>query len=345
MEQALLVAARTQSSTQTMQAMVYESYGPIEQLQLREIPRPSPRADEVLVRVQAAALHVGDVFAVRGQPYLMRVVTGLLRPKSGIPGFDVCGVVESVGAEVTRFKAGDRVFGASMGTCAELVSVKATALAHAPERLSAAQAAGLATSGVPALVALRDVAKLQPGSKLLINGAAGGVGTFAIQIAKTMGAEVTAVCSSQRRALMLELGADHVIDYNQVDFTRAAERYDVIFDNVENHPLEACRRALTPRGMLILNSGVGEDGLALWVRLLKPLFLSPLSKQTYRRFVTMPEQKELEALAGLVTSGVLTPVVGKTFPLSETARALAYIASGHALGKTVIEITSSPTRA
>ncbi|HET8936510.1 MAG TPA: NAD(P)-dependent alcohol dehydrogenase [Polyangiales bacterium] len=344
MEQVLseqLVAARTN----TMQAVVYGSYGPIEALQLREIARPTPRADEVLVRVQAAALHIGDVFGVRGQPYLMRVVTGLLRPKYGIPGFDVCGVVESVGAEVTRFKVGERVFGAGFGTCAELVSVKAETLAHAPERLSAAQAAGLATSGIAALVALRDVAKLEPGSKLLINGAAGGIGTFAIQIAKSMGAEVTAVCSSQRRALMFELGADHVIDYNEVDFTRADERYDVIFDNVENHTLEECRRALTPRGMLILNSGVGEDGLALWVRLLKPLVLSPLSQQTYRRFLTMPKLQELEALASLVTSGTLTPVVGKTFPLAETARALAYIANGHALGKTAIEVTSSPTRA
>lgn len=344
MEQALSAAVHTQTKVQTMQAVVYESYGPIEQLQLREISRPKPRAGEVLVRVHAAALHIGDVFAVRGQPYLMRVVTGLTRPKAGIPGFDVCGVVESVGSQVTRFKAGDRVFGAGMGTCAEYVSVKAATLSHAPDRLSSAQAAALATSGIPALVALRDVAKLQPGTKLLINAAAGGVGTFAIQIAKSMGAEVTAVCSSQRRALMFELGADHVIDYQQVDFTRADERYDVIFDNLENHKLEDCRRALTPRGMLILNSGVGEDGLALWVRLLKPLFLSPFSQQSYRRFVTMPNQRELEALASLVSNGTVTPVVGKTFKLADTAQALTYIASGHALGKTVIEV-SSPTRA
>jgi len=144
---------------------------------------------------------------------------------------------------------------------------------------------------------------------------------------------------------MLDLGADHVIDHTREDFTEGAGRYDVIFDNVENRTLEECRRALTPRGLLILNSGVGKDGLALWVRLLKPLVLSPLSQQTYRRFVTMPKRKELEALASLVTSGTLTPVVGKIFPLTETAQALAYIASGHALGKTVIEVTSSPTRA
>ena len=329
---------RAHSSAPTAQAIRYDSYGPIDSLVLREHALPVVRAGEVLVRVHAAALHIGDVFAVRGEPYAMRVVTGLTKPKHGVPGFDVCGVIESVGAGVTRFRAGDRVFGTCFGSCAQLVSVSEKTLAHAPERLSSAQAASLGTSGLAALHALRDCARIKPGQKLLINGAAGGIGTFAVQLAKALGAEVSAVCSGGRRELMLELGADHVIDYTHEDFTQGASRFDVILDNVENHSLERCRRALTPTGLLILNSGVGAHGLALWMRLLKPLVLSPLSKQSYRRYLSMPNHKDLEELAALASSGKLTPVIGRTFALAETARALEHIAEGHALGKTIIQV-------
>jgi NADPH:quinone reductase-like Zn-dependent oxidoreductase len=282
---------------------------------------------------------------VRGAPFAMRAVTGWLKPKYGVPGFDVCGTVERVGARVTRFRPGERVFGTCFGSCAEQVSVRAETLAHAPAGLSAEQAAGLATAGLAALHALRDVAKLQPGHKLLVNGAAGGIGTFAVQLGKALGAEVTAVCSAGRQALLQQLGAAHVIDYARQDFTRSSERYDVILDNVENRSLAECRRVLTPRGTLILNSGVGEAGLALWVRLLRPLVLSPLTKQHLRRYLSTPNHTDLAALAKLADSGALTTVVGRTFPLHETTAALEYIATGHALGKTAITVTGSRTRA
>jgi NADPH:quinone reductase-like Zn-dependent oxidoreductase len=332
-------SAREHSDAQTMQAIAYDSYGALEQLALRELPRVQARAGEVTVRVQAAALHIADVFAVRGEPFAVRFVTGLWKPKYGVPGFDVSGVVEAVGRGVTRFRVGERVFGTCFGSCAQLARVSADTLAHAPERLSSAQAAGLGTSGLAALHALRDVAKLQPGQKLLINGAAGGIGTFALQLAKAWGAEVTAVCSAGRRELMHQLGADHVIDYTSEDFSEGTARYDVILDNVENHSLERCRRALTEAGLLILNSGVGADGLAFWVRLLKPLVLSPLSKQSYRRYLSMPNRNDLEQLAALAASGTITPVIGASFPLRETARALEHIAKGHALGKTIIQVS------
>lgn len=329
---------RAESSAAVMQAIGYDSYGAIEQLALRDRAQPVARASEVLVRVHAAALHVGDVFSVRGEPYAMRFVTGLMKPKYGVPGFDVCGVVEAVGPDVTRFRVGERVFGTCFGSCAELVSVSEKTLAHAPENLSSAQAASLGTSGLAALHALRDCARIEPGQKLLINGAAGGIGTFAVQLAKVRGAEVTAVCSGGRRELMLKLGADQVIDHTREDFTEGAARYDVILDNVENHSLERCRRALSPSGLMILNSGVGAEGLAFWVRLLKPVVLSPFSKQTYRRYVSVPNHKDLEELAALARSGKLTPVIGETFPLRDTARALEHIAGGHALGKTIIQV-------
>jgi NADPH:quinone reductase-like Zn-dependent oxidoreductase len=329
---------RAQSSASVMQAVSYDSYGPIEQLALRELPQPVASAGEVVVRVHAAALHVADVFSVRGEPYPVRFVTGLTKPKYGVPGFDVCGVVEAVGPGVTRVRVGERVFGTCFGSCAQLVSVSEETLAHAPERFSSAQAASLGTSGLAALHALRDCARIKPGQKLLINGAAGGIGTFAVQLAKAWGAEVTAVCSGGRRELMLKLGADHVIDHTREDFTEGAARYDVILDNVENHSLERCRRALAPSGLLILNSGVGADGLAFWVRLLKPVVLSPFSKQRYRRYLSVPNHKDLEELAALASSGKLTPVIGETFPLRETVRALEHIAGGHALGKTIIEV-------
>lgn len=330
--------SRAPSSASLMQAISYDSYGLIESLVLRERAVPVPRAGEVLVRVHAAALHIADVFAVRGTPFPVRFVTGITKPKYGVPGFDVCGVVEALGPGVTRFRTGERVFGTCFGSCAQLVSVSEQTLAHAPDNLSSAQAASLGTSGLAALHALRDCARIKPGQKLLINGAAGGIGTFALQLAKTSGAEVTAVCSAGRRELMLQLGADHVIDHTREDFTQGAARFDVILDNVENHSLERCRRALTPTGLLILNSGVGAEGLAFWVRLLKPVVLSPFSKQTYRRYLSTPNHRDLAELAALVSSGKLTPVIGKTFPLAETARALEHIAGGHALGKTIVEV-------
>jgi NADPH:quinone reductase-like Zn-dependent oxidoreductase len=281
---------------------------------------------------------VGDCFAVRGTPLLMRVVTGVFRPKPGIPGFDLAGRVEAVGEAVTRFRPGDEVFGGSRGTCAEYVRAKENALARKPSGLGFEQAAALVTSALAALHGLRDTAKLQPGQRLLVNGASGGVGTFAIQIAKALGAEVTGVCSTNNVELVRSLGADHVIDYRHEDFTLAAGHYDVILDNVENRSLAECRRALAPTGTLLPNSGTGATGLRMLVRLLKPVMLAPFVRQKLRRFLSMPKHADLAFLAELVESDKLAPVIDKTYPLAETAAALAYIDAGHARGKVVVTV-------
>jgi NADPH:quinone reductase-like Zn-dependent oxidoreductase len=332
-------ASTTTSAPQpTMQAVVHERYGAPDVLALKTIDRPRLKDDEVLVRVRAAALHVGDCFGVSGAPLLMRLTTGLLKPKRGIPGFDVAGQVESVGKDVTQFRPGDEVFGVANGSCAEYASASEAKLALKPEGLTFEQAAALATSGLAALRGLRDPGKLQPGQRVLINGAAGGVGTFAVQLAQAYGADVTAVCSTSNVELVRSLGADHVIDYTREDFAQGGPRYDVILDNVENRPLSDCRRALTPRGTLVLNSGTGARGIKLMVRLLKPLLLSPFLRQSLRRYLAVANPADLAALSEFVAAGKLTPVVGKTYTLADTAEALRHIQDGHARGKTVIRL-------
>src|SRR4051794_19816442 len=261
------LSARTQAESDRMKAVCYDRYGAFDVLELKNVARPIVGAAQVLVRVRAAALHIGDVFSVKGEPFAMRLATGLFKPKHGTPGFDLAGHVEAVGEQVARFKPGDLVFGASQGTCAEYVLASENQLALKPAKLDFEHAAVLATSGVAALHALRDVAKLTRGQKLLIVGAAGGIGSFAVQIAKLFGAEVSGVCSTRNLEFVRSLGADHVIDYTQRDFAAGPERYDVIFDNVENRTLADCRRALTRDGLLILNSGTGTRGLKTLVRL------------------------------------------------------------------------------
>ena len=319
-----------------MRAIINPRYGAPELLRLREIARPVVNDAGVLVRVHAAALHVGDCFGVRGAPFAMRLVSGLFTPKYGVPGFDLAGRVEAVGDKVKGFRPGDEVFGASQGTCAEYVSAGQDRLALKPSNLSFEEAAALPTSALAALHALRDTAKVQPGQRVLINGASGGVGTFAVQIAKWLGAEVTGVCSSRNVALVRSIGADHVIDYNQEDFTLGGPRYDLVLDNVENRSLADCRRVLTPTGTLIVNSGTGAQGMAMLVRLLKPLLLSPFSRQHLRRYLSQPNHADLVVLKQLAESGKLTPVIEQRYPLSETPAALVHIESGHARGKVVI---------
>jgi len=321
-----------------MRAIVQDKYGSFEVLGLREIDRPVAKDHEVLIRVHAAALHVGDCFSVRGAPFAMRLVTGLLRPKYGVPGFDVAGHVEAVGAHVKQFKPGAEVFGASNGTCAEYVLAAEGKLALKPANLSFEEAAATPTSALAALHALRDVAKVQPGQRVLINGASGGVGTFAVQIAKALGAHVTGVCSARNVGLVRSLGADHVIDYTREDFTEGGRRYDLIFDNVENRSLSDCRRALSPDGTLILNSGTGAKGLAFLLRLVKPLALSPFVRQNLRRYLSVPNHGDLVFLKELFESGRLTPVIDRTYPLHETATALGYVEGGHARGKVVVTV-------
>lgn len=324
--------------TGLMSAIVYDHYGALDVLGLRQVAQPSIADDQVLVRVRAAGLHVGDSFCVRGAPFAMRMVTGLLKPKHGVPGFDLAGTVEAVGSEVTRFAPGDEVFGAAVGTCAEYASAKAAEIALKPAGLDFEHAAAIATSGLAALHALRDVAKLQPGQQLLINGASGGVGHFAVQIARAFGAEVTAVCSTRNVEWVRSLGAHHVVDYTREDFAAGEARYDVILDNVENRSLADCRRALKPDGTLVLNSGTGAKGLAMWVRLLKPVLLSPFVRHRLRRYLSVPNHEDLVALEALVEAGQLTPVLDEMYALSDTADALHHIEQGHTRGKVVVRV-------
>ncbi len=320
-----------------MKAIIQDKYGPPDDvLELRDIDTPVVSDDQVLVRVHAAGLHAGDCFTVRGAPFPVRMATGLLKPKYGVPGYDVAGRVEVVGNNVKRFQPGDEVFGACTGTCAEYVCANENELAHKPANLTLEESAAIPTSALAALHALRDVGKVRPGQRVLINGASGGVGTFAVQLAKSFGAEVTGVCSMRNVDMVRSIGADHVIDYNQEDFAQGRRRYDLIFDNVENRSLSDCRRALTRDGTLILNSGSGAHGFGLLVRLLKPLVLSPFVRQNLRRYLSIPNHEDLIVLKDLAESGKLTPVIDKTFPLSETPAALDYIEEGHVRGKAVI---------
>ncbi len=321
-----------------MKAVVHNTYGSLDLLSVREISQPAVNSDEVLIRVHAAGLHVGDCFAVRGSPFAVRLVTGVLKPKRGIPGFDVAGEIERVGSRVTRFRPGNGVFGTCQGSCAEYVSTSEATLVSKPGDLTFVEAAALPTSGLAALHALRDVGKVQPGQKVLINGASGGVGTFAVQIAKALGAEVTGVCSTTNTDMLRSIGADHVIDYTRDDFTRGTTRYDLIFDNVENRPLSECRRVLTSDGTLILNSGTGAHGVDMLIRLVKPLVLSPFVRQRLRRYLSTPNHADLEILKRLVESKKLRPVIDRTYPLHDTPAALRYIEGGHVRGKVVVTV-------
>ena len=321
-----------------MKAMVYDRYGSLDVLSLREIAVPKIKADEVLVRTRAAGIHIGDCLLRQGSPFPVRLVTGLLRPKYGVPGLDVAGTVEAVGSKVTTLKVGDEVFGSGWGTCAEYVAAKPGQLLLKPASLSFAEAVVLATSGTAALCGLRDAGKLQPGQKVLINGASGAVGTLAVQIAKALGGQVTGVCSTKNVALVQSLGADAVIDYTQEDFTKGSARYDLILDNIENHSLAQCRGVLTPDGTLILNSGTEGTGMAMMWRLLKPVLLAPFVRQKLRRYFSATNQADLVALTKLVEAGQLKPVLGKTYPLAETRAAFAYIESGRAQGKVVVTL-------
>ncbi len=323
----------------TMRAVAHDTYGSPEQLEVREIAMPTVGDRDVLVRVHAAALHIGDVFGVRGTPFAMRAVSGWLKPKRGVPGFDLAGRVEAVGKDVTHVRPGDEVFGACFnGTCAEYVCATQDELAPKPSGLSFEQAAAIPTSAIAALAGLRDAAKLQPGQSVLINGAAGGIGTFAVQIAKALGAEVTGVCSTNNVELVRSLGADHVIDYTREDFTRGDARYDVVLDNVENRSLAEVRRAVAPRGTLLLNSGRGTNGLGTMVRLLKPLVLSPFVRQNLRRYLSRTNRADLLVLKQWIDAGQLAPVIDRVVSLSETGAALRHIEEGHARGKVVVAV-------
>lgn len=324
-----------------MKAMIHHTYGSPDALELRELPTPAIGPDEVLIRARAAGLHPGDVFAVRGAPFPVRLMSGLRRPKYGVPGMDVAGIVEEVGDGVTRVQPGDEVFGVGIGCCAEFVRARGDLVIPKPEELSFEEAAAIPTSGLAALHGLRDAGRLATSQRVLINGASGGVGTFAVQIAKALGGEVSAVCSTANAELVRSLGADHVIDYTRTDFTAGPDRYDLILDNIENLPLGRVRRALAQRGTLVLNSGTGAGGLRLVGRLVWPLMVSPFVRHDLRRYLSTPCRADLEWLAERATDGSVRPSIGSVHPLVEAAGALREIESGHARGKVIVAIGAS----
>ena len=316
-----------------MKAIVQNSYGSPDILKLSEIDIPKIKDKEVLVRVKAAAIHAGDYFGVVGKPFIVRFAVGFPKPKNYVPGFDVAGVVEKVGKEVSEFKPGDEVFGEGKGSCAEYTCAAEDKLVLKPSNISFEQAAAVTVSGVTALIGIRDAGKVQAGSNVLINGASGGVGTFAIQIARAFDAEVTGVCSTKNVEMLKSIGADHVVDYTKEDFTKNKGQYDLILDNVANRSFSDCRRALSPAGKFIPNSGNAGMGY-----ILKAFFLSMFLRQQGRPFVAFIKNKDLIDLKELLESGKVSPVIDRSYSLSETPEAMAYIGKGHARGKVVITI-------
>jgi PhzF family phenazine biosynthesis protein len=317
-----------------MKAIVQTAYGSTDVLVLQDIERPAFGDSDILVRVVAASVHAGDYFVMKGVPYLARFSAGWPKPKHYVPGYDVAGIVEAVGASVTRFQPGDEVFGeCGGGACAQYASAAENRFAPKPAPLTFEQAAAVPVSALAALQGLRDAGRVQPGQKVLINGASGGVGTFAVQIAKALGAEVTGVCSGRNAKMVRSIGADHVIDYTREDFTLTGERYDLILDNVANRSFSDCKRALTATGVLIPNSGHAGIGY-----ILKAFVRSLFVRQQGRPFLSTPNQADLLALKDLIEAGKVTPVIDRTYPLSGTAQALAHVGTGHAQGKVVISV-------
>ena len=317
-----------------MQAIVQDEYGSADVLAPQDIDRPQIGDDEVLVRVQAASVHIGDWVLMTGVPYVMRLGTGLRKPKNRVPGTDIAGTVEAVGAAVQSLRPGDEVFGWCTGAFAEYASAPEDQLVRKPAGLTFEQAAAVGVSASTALQLLRDEAKVQPGQKVLINGASGGVGTFAVQIAKAFGAEVTGVCSTRNVELVRSIGAAHVIDYTREDFRKSAERYDLILDNVGDRSMSDTRRALTPTGTLLSNGG-GHSGGKLG-RVIRASLASMFVRQQGRQSVKSQNRADLVALKELVEAGKVTPVIGGTYPLNQTAEAIGHVAGGHARGTLVI---------
>ena len=323
----------------SMKAVAYRCYGSADVLEYRDVEKPAPAGQEVLVKVRAAAVNPFDWHNMRGSPYLMRLGSGIGAPRDSRLGVDFAGTVEAVGDEVTRFAPGDAVFGGRSGAFAEyLVIPEDRALAHIPENVTFEAAAAVPIAAITALQALRDDGQLQPGQKVLINGASGGVGTFAVQIAKAMGADVTGVCSTRNVEMVRSLGADHVFDYKKENYTDSGERYDLIVDMVGNHSLLANRRVLTPEGRMVLVGGPKGDWIAPLKNPLKAMLLSPFVDQTFGMMLAKLDKQDLELLADMMARGKVTPVIDRRYPLSETADAIRYSEAGRARGKIIISM-------
>jgi NADPH:quinone reductase-like Zn-dependent oxidoreductase len=334
-------AHKLNGQAKSMKAIVQDQYGSADVLQLRDIDKPEVGLDDVLIRVHAAGVHVGDWHLMSGEPYLMRVIGfGFRGPKARVRGMDVAGVVEAVGQNVTRFQAGDEVFGTCDGSFAEYASAREDMLALKPANLTFEQATAVPTSAFTALQALRT-GGIQSGQKVLIVGASGGVGLFAVQIAKSFGAEVTGVCSTVKVDTVRAIGADHVIDYMKEDFTRSSPRYDLILDMGGNRSLSQLRRALVPRGTLVLVGGEGGDRWIGIGRSLQALVVSRFVSHKLRPVSSKPNQADLQLLKDLIERGKVTPVIDRTYPLSEAPDAIRYLHEGRARGKLVISVRST----
>ncbi len=323
-----------------MKAMVYRCYGAPAVLKLEDVAKPVPAADEVLVKVHAASVNPLDWHYLRGKPYVVRMSEGFGAPDDPRLGVDFAGTVEAVGSSVTRFKPGDEVFGGRFGSFAQYVSIRQDhALAVKPANVSFEQAAAVPIAAVTALQGLRDKGQLHAGQKVLINGASGGVGSFAVQIAKALGAEVTGVCSTRNVPLARSLGADQVIDYTREDFTRSGQHYDLILDIVGSHSLLQYRRVLRPKGILVI---AGSASVGDWVGFLatplEAIVLSKFVSQKFVPFLADLNREDLSVLAGLMQLGKVTPLIDRTYSLAQLPAAMAYVEEGHARGKVVITI-------
>jgi NADPH:quinone reductase-like Zn-dependent oxidoreductase len=323
-----------------MKAIVYYNYGPPDVLKCEEIEKPTPEDNEVLIKVRAASVNPRDQL-FRGTSYLVRLLTGLRKPKDTRLGRDVAGEVEAVGRNVTQFKPGDEVFGACRGAFAEYACASESALVMKPDNMTFEQAASVPVAALTALQGLRDKGKIKPGQKVLVNGAAGGVGTFAVQIAKSFGVDVTGVCSTGNLDMVRSIGADHVIDYTLEDFTKGTQYYDLIFDLVGNHSLLACRRILNPNGICVI-AGVPPKVWVVLTRALKALVLSRFVSQKFVMFIAKLRKEDLAILHDLMKAGKVTPVIDRLYTLSEVPEAIRYLEKGHARGKVVITLCVSP---
>ncbi len=320
-----------------MKAIVQHKYGTSDVLALEEIDKPVAKDDEVLVRVRAASVHKGDWHLMKGEPYVIRMGFGLRKPKHSVPGTDIAGTVEAVGKDVTQFQPDDDVFGWGTGAFAEYATAPEDHFAPKPPELTFEQAAAVGTSTFTALHALRDQGKVQPGQKVLITGASGGVGTFAVQIAKSFDAEVTGVCSTRNVEMVRSIGADHVIDYTTDDFTQGGRRFDLIIDTYGGGSLSGFRRVLTRKGTYVLVGGPSGRWFGLG-RLIRTVVTSPFVSQRLRGFISMPNHEDLVVIRELAEAGKITPVIDRTYALGETPQAMTHVGEGHTQGKTVITV-------
>ena len=329
----------TEAAPKMMKAIVQDRYGLPEVLELRDVEVPVPTDDQLLIRVVAASLNIYDWHMITATPYLVRAVAGFAKPKKPIPGADVAGVVEKVGANVTRFKVGDEVFGdIGFGAFAQYAVAREKSLTHKPSGATFEQAASVSLAGITALQGLRDVGGLEPGQKVLVNGASGGVGTFAVQIAKALGAEVTAVCSTTKVDMVGSIGADKVIDYTKDDYVESERGYDLLFDNVGDRPWSATSRVLSPGGINVTITGRKHAVMGPMREQLFRKVAAGFGKKRFAFFTAQVKPEDLKVLADFLETGAIVPVIEATYDLEHLPDALRYLGEGHALGKLVITV-------